>query len=158
MSFVALPPSPASPAASVVPGDDWYPDIDCNAFRDALRLGGGMVTQERLVAAIEGAQVTVEGELATWRAAREAEGAATLAQVEPDRKSGGQHRLTLIYTRAVRMHAAAEIAETHRDLTATQDGQARADTEATTSQEYLRRATHAVRDIIGVTRTAVELI
>ncbi|WP_398501341.1 head completion/stabilization protein [Variovorax sp.] len=157
MSFVALPPTPASPAASVVPGDGWYPDIDCNDFRNALRMGE-MVTHDRLVGAIEGAQVTVERELAAWRAACEMWGAATLAEVEPNRLSGGKHRLTLIYTRAVRMHAAAELAETHRDLTATQDGQARADTDETTAREYLRRATHAVRDILGVTRTAVELI
>ena len=157
MSFVSIPPSPASPANSVVEGDGWYPDIDCNAFRDVLRIGS-MATHERVVGAIEGAIVTVEGELAKWRAAHETKGAASLAEVEPDRKTAGQHRLTLIYTRAVRFHAAAELAETHRDLTATQDGQARADTEATTAEEYLRRATHAVRDILGVTRTAVELI
>lgn len=146
-----------SPAQSVVDGDGWYPDIDCNALRAVLRIGE-MVTHERLVAAIQGAQVSVDGELAAWRATREAAGAANLADVEPNRRSGGEHRLTLIYTRAVRFHAAAELAETHRDLTATQDGQARADTEATTAEEYLRRATHAVRDILGVTRTAVELI
>lgn len=157
MSFVALPPSPASPPDSEVPGDGWYPSIDCNALRTALRLGE-LVTHPRLVGAVEGAQLTVEAELAVWRADREAAGAASLAAVEPDRTSGGNHRLTLLYTRAVRFHAAAELAETHRDLTATQDGQARADTEATTAEEYLRRATHAVRDILGTTRTAVELI
>lgn len=156
-SLIAMPPRPASPANSVVPGDGWYPDIDCNDLRDVLRLGE-TVTHPRLRGAIEGAQVTVEGELADWRKEQEREGAADLAAVEPDRKSGGIHRLTLIYTRAVRFHAAAELAETHRDLTATQDGQARADTEATTAEEYLRRATHAVRDILGVTRTTVELI
>lgn len=156
-SFIAVPRSPASPANSIVEGDGWYPDIDCNAMRDALRLGE-MVTHARLSGAIEGAQVTVEGELADWRTGWERAGAANLEAVEPDRKSGGIHRLTLIYTRAVRFHAAAELSETHRDLTATQDGQARAETEATTAEEYLRRATHAVRDILGVTRTVVELI
>lgn len=157
MSFVSVPPSPASPANSVVEGDGWYPSIDCNALRDVLRIGT-VVTHERLVGAIEGAIVSVERELADWRAAREAAGATSLSAVEPDRKTAGQHRLTLIYTRAVRFHTAAELAETHRDLTATQDGQARADTEATTAEEYLRRATHAVRDILGETRTVVELI
>jgi len=157
MSFVALPANPASPPGSVVAGDGWYPGVDCSALRAVLRIGE-TVTHPRLVAAIEGAQLTVEKELAEWRAAREAEGAASLAAVEPDRQSGGQHRLTLLYTRAVRFHAAAELAETHRDLTATQDGQARADTEATTAEEYLRRATYAVRDILGESRTAVELI
>ena len=157
MSFLALPPDPASPDGAAVPGDGWYPAIDCNALRDALRIGE-MVTHARLLAAITGAQITVEGELASWRAAREAQGAAALAEVEPARMTGGQHRLTAIYTRAVRFHAAAELAETHRDLTATQDGQARADTEATTAEEYLRRAVHAVCDIQNQPRTAVELI
>ena len=157
MSFVALPPAPASPANAEVAGDGWYPAIDCNAMRDALRIGE-MVTHERLVEAIRGGQLTVEGELADWRTARLAEGAASLAAVEADRSSGGIHRLTLLYTRAVRFAAAAELAELHRDLTATQDGQARADTEATTALEYQRLATYAVRDIVGTRRNTVELI
>lgn len=156
-SLIFLPPEPASPAHALVPGDGWYPDVDCNALRDALRIGE-MVTHARLVAAVQGAQLTVEGELAQWRADQEANGAASLAAIAPARTIGGEHRLTVLYTRAVRFHTAAELAETHRDLTATQDGQARSDTEATTAEEYLRRATHAVRDIQGETRTAVELI
>jgi hypothetical protein len=38
----------------VVPGDGWWPDIDCNAMRDALRLGQ-IVTHARLVAALRAA-------------------------------------------------------------------------------------------------------
>lgn len=157
MSFVALPPVPASPDGSAVDGDGWYPAIDCNKMRNALRIGE-MVTNARLVEAIKGGQVTIENELAAWRAAREEDGAADLTEVQPNRMIGGDHRLSLLYTRAVRFAAAAELAELHRDLTATQDGQARADTEATTAQEYHRLATNAVRDIIGTGRVAVELI
>lgn len=157
MSFVALPPDPASPDGSTVESDGWYPAIDCNKMRDALRIGE-MVTNARLVEAIKGGQLTIEGELADWRAAREDDGATDLTEVDPSRMIGGDHRLTLLYTRAVRFAAAAELAELHRDLTATQDGQARADTEATTAQEYHRLATNAVRDILGTGRVAVELI
>ena len=157
MSFSALPPSPASPPNSVVEGDGWWPDVDLNAMRDALRLTT-TVTHPRLVGALEGGVISVTGELEAWRAAHEGEGATSLADVAPTRRIAGQHRLTLLYTRAVRFAAAAELAELHRDLTATQDGQARADTEETTAQEYLRLSTLAIRDILAVPRTAVELI
>lgn len=157
MTFVALPPSPASPPASVVAGDGWYPDIDVTAMRDALRLSD-QVTHARLVGAIEGALLTVEGELALWRASREADSYEALAEVEPERTIGGEHRLTVLYTRAVRFHAAAELAELHRDLSATTDGQTRAETQMFTAEDYRKLATQAVRDILGVPRVAVELI
>lgn len=157
MSFVALPPSPTSPANSVVAGDGWYPDINCNAMRDALRITD-QITHNRLTGAIEGGLLTVEGELAFWRAMRESEGAASLAAVDPARMTAGEHRLTLLYTRAVRFHAAAELAELHRDLSATTDGQTRAEPQMLTAEDYRKLATQAVRDILGAPRVAVELI
>lgn len=157
MSFVALPASPTSPVNSVVEGDGWYPDIDCNVMRDKLRITD-QVTHARLVGAIEGGLLTVEGELAWWRAVQEAEGFSTLAQVEPTRMLAGEHRLSLLYTRAVRFHAGAELAELHRDLSATTDGQTRAEPQLLTAEEYRKLATQAVRDILGTPRVAVELI
>jgi hypothetical protein len=157
MSFVSVPPDPVSPTGSVMPGDGWWPDIDCNAMRDALRLGE-VVTHARLLGALEGGLLTAESELATWRAAREAEGCTSLAEVEPLRKIGGKVRAVVLYTRAVRCAAAAELAETHRDVTATTHGQARADDEKLTAADYRRMCTEAIRDLIGTTRVAVELI
>lgn len=157
MSFVALPASPTSPEYSVVPGDGWYPDIDCNAMRDALRITD-QVTHQRLVGAIEGGLLTVEGELAYWRATKEAEGCQALADVDPDRITGSEHRLTLLYTRAVRFHSAAELAELHRDLSATTEGQARAEPQLLTAEDYRKLATQAIRDILRTPRVAVELI
>ncbi|WP_084390888.1 head completion/stabilization protein [Novosphingobium capsulatum] len=157
MSFVSVPPDPVSPPGSTMPGDGWWPDIDCNAMRDALRLGE-LVTHARLLGALEGGLLTVEGELAIWRAAREAEGCASLAEVEPARTIGGKPRAVVLYTRAVRCAAAAELAETHRDVTATTHGQARADDEKLTAADYRRMVTEAVRDLIGTTRVAIELI
>ena len=157
MTFVALPASPTSPVNSVVAGDGWYPDIDVNAMRDALRITD-QVTHARIVGAIEGGLLTVDGELAFWRATRESEGCANLEEVEPDRMLAGEHRLTVLYIRAVRFHAAAELAELHRDLSATTDGQARAEPQLLTAEDYRKLATLAVRDILGVPRVAVELI
>lgn len=157
MTFVALPASPTSPANSVVAGDGWYPDIDVNAMRDALRITD-QVTHARIVGAIEGGLLTVEGELAYWRATKEADSFETLEEVDPHRTIGGEHRLTVLYLRAVRFHAAAELAELHRDLSATTDGQARAEPQLLTAEDYRKLATQTVRDILGVPRVAVELI
>jgi hypothetical protein len=65
--LIALPPVPASPDGATVAGDAWWPAIDRNAARDALRLGE-VITDARLVAALEGAWMTVTGDLAQWQA------------------------------------------------------------------------------------------
>lgn len=157
MSFSSVPPSPASPEASVVEADDWYPAIDCNAMRAALALGT-VVTHERLKAAVEGALVAVTGDLADWRAVQEEAGAASLDQVAADAVINGVNRHVLLFTRAVRFAAAAELAELHRDLSATADGANRAEGQLLTAADYQRLRIGAIRDLIGVPRVAVELI
>lgn len=155
--LIAAPPAPQSPVRSVVRADGWWPDIDCNAMRDALRLGD-VVTHARLVAEVEAALVAVDGELAAWRSLREAEGFAALADIEPARTVGDQTRLELLFTRAVRFTAGAALAELYRDAAATTEALDRADAELQTAADYRRQATWAIRDILGVTRTAVELL
>lgn len=157
MSLVSVPPAPASPTNTVVAGDGWWPDIDCNAMRDALRLGE-VVTHARLLGAIEGGLITIEGQLAAWRAGREAEGASNLAEVESDRTINGTPRMVVLWTRAVRFAAGAELAELHRDVSATADGHNSADVQAMTSADYKVLAMQAVRDMLGTPRIDVELI
>jgi hypothetical protein len=89
-----------------------------------------------------------------WRA-REAEGCTCLADVEPARTINGQVRAVVLYTRAVRC-AAAELSETHRDVTAT--GQTRIDDDRLTAGDYRRLCTETVRDLLGTTRVAVDLL
>lgn len=157
MSLISVPPRPQSPANSVLAGGGWWPDLDCNAMRDVLRLGD-VVSHARLFAALEGGFITVTGDLAAWRAAREAEGHASLAAVAPADLVGAQPRLTVLFTRAVRFAAAAELAELHREISATDAGDKRSDTQMLSASDYRRLCTFAIRDMLGVTRTAVELI
>lgn len=157
MTFVTVPPAPASPENAVVEGDGWWPDIDCNVMRDELRLGD-TVPHARLVAAIEGGLITVDGEMADWRTAREADGITELAEFEPERTLGGKIRAVMLFTRAVRFAAAAELAELHRDMSATAHGQAQVDDQKLTAADYRRLCTQAIRDLIGTTRCTVELI
>lgn len=157
MALIALPPDPASPADATIAADDWFPEIDPNDVRDKMRVGN-VVTHQRLTFAIQGALLSIMGELAAWKAARVSDGAAQLDEVDPDSTVAGEHRLTLLFRRAVYCSAAADLAEQHREMSATDDGDGRAEEVVPAGADFRRMATHAVRDILGTTRTAVELI
>lgn len=161
MSLIAVPPNPASPPAAQVQiqisANGWYPAIDLNQLRDALRLGE-VVTHPRLVETVRGAVLHCIDELAAWQADQEAAGFASLAAVAPSPTVDNTPRLVHLWHRAVRFTAGAELAELHRDLSATNEGSARADAQLLTAADYRRLATHALRDMLGTTRTAVELI
>ena len=148
MSFIATPPEPASPPASVVAADGtFWPDVDVNALRAALRLGDSVVSHERLTAAIEGAVATLMLELRAWRAAQETAGAAALATVEPDSQINGDPMSVALWQRAVRFHAAAEISDAYADLTATDEGGQRGAERRTVADDYRRQGITAVRQL-----------
>ena len=155
--FVATPPAPQSPPAATVKADGWFPDIDVNMVRDAMRLRGE-VPHPRLVEALRGAILTVTMQLAAWKATWVAGGATALADVRPDERIDDQHRLSLLFVRAVRFYAAAELADMARDSSATNDEADRIEEEPQVAAEMKRIGLHAVRDMLGTTRVAVELI
>lgn len=155
--FVPMPPAPQSPDASVVKADGWFPEIDVNAVRAAMRLRGE-VPHARLVEALRGGIVTVTVQLQDWKAEWVAAGNASLATVKPADKIDEQHRLTFLFARAVRFYAAAELAELARDSSATNDEVDRIEEESLVGPDMKAIALQAVRDILGTTRIAVELI
>jgi hypothetical protein len=147
--FIATPPAPASPADSSVSVDDWFPAIDVNAIRDTLRIGEGVVTHERLVAAIEGAVITALRQLHAWRSSWAANGAADLAAID-DVSIGGRKRSVVLWERIIRYYAAAEVADTHRDLVASDQANIRSENERLTADEYRRMAHHAISDLLSI--------
>ncbi len=155
--FVPMPPAPQSPDASVVKADGWFPEIDVNAMRSAMRLRGE-VPHGRLVEAIRGGILTATIDLAQWKAAWVEQGKVSLAGVKPDDKIDDEHRLTMLFTRAVRFYAAAELADLARDSSATQDEVDRIEEESLVAPDMKRTALQAIRDILGVGRCDVELI
>lgn len=161
--FVSTPPAPASPEGSAVTADGWFPDTDVNSLRDTIRIGEGVVTNPRLVAAIEGAILTAFRALGTWRSAHAAAGVAALADVPCD-QINGRPAAVLIWERIIRNYAAAEIADLHRDVSATDLGNQRADSERLTADDYRRLGHAAVADMLSigadlpVSRNRVELI
>lgn len=155
--FVAMPPPPQSPDGATIDADGWFPGIDANAMRDSMQLRLDL-PHARLVAALQGALLTVTGDLADWKAMHVAAGAEDLAAVDSEATIDGQHRLTLLFLRAVRFAAAAELADLARDSAATQEAVDRLADEMSTAAEMRRVSIAAIRDMLKVTRVAVELI
>ncbi|OJY65527.1 MAG: hypothetical protein BGP16_12950 [Sphingobium sp. 66-54] len=162
--FIASPPSPASPAGAIVSVGSFWPSIDINRFRDAMRIGNQDIPHPRVVEALLGAAIITADNLADWRAVREAEGHVTLADVPAEAITHGagetasESRLAILWRRAVHAFAAADLIETHRDVTATGTGVSQIEHQAMTPDDHRRNGVHAIRAILGQRRTAVELI
>ncbi len=145
-----------STAPYPITNDGWFPDLDGEHMRAALRLDGS-ITDARLEVAAVNALIQVNAELADYQAQREAEGHAALANV-PAKQIQGESQLLHLYRRAIYCSAGAELAERMRDYSATGDGAERADALTPTADEYRRDARWAIRSILGRVHTTVELI
>lgn len=154
--FVAAPPAAAVPVADAIAGDGWWPALSIAAFRDVIRVGT-MVSDARAREALLGAAITIGDALADWRAGHEAAGIVALGDV-PARAIGDESRATVLWRRAVYATAAADLAETHNDISATDQGRKSTDARATSAADHRRSATAAIRDLLGQTRARVALL
>lgn len=146
----------SSPAAHTIENDAFWPEIDCLDLRAAMRLDAS-VTAERLEAAAINAMIEANRELATWRTARETEGHTTLAAV-PAATIKSVSQLLHLYRRAVYCRATAELVERYRSFDATNSGEQKASEDSTNIDELRRDARHALRSILGISHTTVELL
>lgn len=158
--FQATPPpaqiSDGAGAGDIVAGDAFWPGVSVAAVREALRLPT-VATDDRLRNAIVAGMISATRELRQWKAARIGQGYASLADVPAD-TIDGKSVLLLLWQRAVASFAGADLVETHHDISATGTGKDRIEEDALTSGDHRRNALHAIRDMLDVTRTAVELI
>jgi len=155
--FISSPAPAATPPGVTVGCGPFWPDVDVNHFRDSQRIGGTLITDSRIRDAITEAAIKVDDDLTGWRAAREAEGHASLDTI-PAPEIGGTSRLVLLWRRAVYGHATADLVETHRDITATGAGQSAGQELDQRAEDHRRNALHAIRAIRGAGRSTVELI
>ncbi|WCM29184.1 head completion/stabilization protein [Sphingomonas sp. QA11] len=150
-----IPPA-STDAEPIITNDGWFPDVDPVAFRKQMRIRDSVIA-ERLREAILYALVAIGNNLADWRAARAAEGAATLADV-PAAQLGGENRYVILYRAAIGAEAKARLVERYRDTDLTGAGQRQVSDLDESVGELRRDAIHAVRDILGRTHTSIELI
>jgi hypothetical protein len=153
----SLSPEPTPPAESMtVTNASWFPSIDLAAMREAVRLVG-TVTHARLRDAVIAACDEVNRELSTWRAAHQAAGVTSLAELPADEIGGESVQLSR-YRRAVYFLARADLTEKYRDFDSTKSGANDADELVTTIDADRRNARHSINDMRGVARTTIELI
>ncbi|MCW2370213.1 head completion/stabilization protein [Sphingobium sp. B11D3D] len=165
MSFVTSPQPPATPDDHVIAFGEFWPAIDINAFRDAMRIGGNLIPDARVVEALVGGLIIVDDNLSVWRDSQIAAGHEALAHIPSTEITVGagqaaviEPRLVRLFRRAVYAWATADLIETHRDVSATASGVNDANQVELTPDDHRRNGTHAIRAILGTSRTAVELI
>lgn len=159
MPLIAIEPTDTTDAPAdmvIVTNDGFFPDIDLNKLRDTMRLDG-TVTAARLRDAAVDAIISVNDELAAWKAAQIAAGAADMAAV-PAPQIGGESVQLARYRTAVYRQAKADLTERYRDFDATKSGSDDADKLEENICTDRRAARWAIRDILGLARTTVELI
>jgi hypothetical protein len=156
--LISTPPSPASPQGSRVTTGAWWPDIDINAVRATVNLGGSTIAHERLVEAIRFAVIEVIGELTPWGWAMMSKGFDSLASVDPQPLIDGEGQFVTLFQRAVTMTAAAELADRNPDLTATRVGFDQQKDRLSMADDFRRSATRAIRAILGETGALVDLV
>lgn len=158
MSFIATAPSSttSTPAATlIVTNDGFFPDIDLGNLRDTVRLDG-TVTTTRLRDAAIAAVISVNAELVAWKDAQRAAGVIQLGDLEP--RIGGVGVQVSRYLAAVYRTAKADLSGRYRDFDATPEGQDQAAQLEATIDNDLRAARWAIRDLLGLPRSTVELI
>ncbi|MCK4152008.1 head completion/stabilization protein [Ralstonia pseudosolanacearum] len=157
-SFIAAAPVPASaqPRSQPIGNDGFFPDIDVDQARAAMRLDG-TVTPERMRAALVEAVLSVNDELAAWKSGHVAAGCGTLAAV-PAQQIDGLSRHVHRYLRAVYCMAMAWLIERYRAFDATATGDRKAEAENTSVNDLRRDVRWAISDITGAPRATVELI
>ncbi|VVT07461.1 head completion/stabilization protein [Erythrobacter sp. EC-HK427] len=150
MAGFTAPPDNAEPAAGqMIEADGWFPGINTNAVRARIRIGDGAVTEARLAEAVIAAMLAGIKALAAWRSAHAEAGLAGLADVS-DATLAGENMAEVIWRRILIYYAAAELMDTHTDVSATDDILDREDEKRLTADSYRRKAYEAVSDLRGL--------
>lgn len=150
--FVAS--APAQPFT--LTNDEFWPDIDANHLRERQRIGGN-VSAPRLEEAAVAAMISVNRELRKLKLRYQAMGHAALEDV-PAEQIQGKSELVHTYLRAVYCTVSAEVAERYRTYSSTNTGTAKGEEEEQSADDYRRDARFAIRDLLGINRTTVELL
>jgi hypothetical protein len=155
-SFIATAVPSTPDTGATLTNDRWFPDIDLDELREAMRIDG-TVTFERLRLATLDAMTSINAELGSWHASQVAAGYADLASV-PSPQLGGVSTQVLRYRRAIYNLARADLTEQYRGYDSTKSGGQRAEDLEYTICESRRNVRWALNDMRGIHRTTVELI
>lgn len=152
-AIISIPPASAPCAGAescelLVHADGWFAAIDLHHLRDVMRVGT-LVTDARLRESVLKAMTDALKDLYAWRTAWVLAGVEHVSGV-PGLQLDGESICTHHWRAAVHNFALAQLAETHRDVSATGAGDDRAEAKALTADDYRRDALHAVRDLLAI--------
>ncbi len=163
MSFVANQPNPAPQTLQNLPtlaaDHGLFPDIDMNRLRQSIRIDG-TVTPERLQLAARAAQQQLGRELQPLHAL----GLASLWQLNPHQRDvviaekPAYSPSEELYFRAICCLTSAELTDRYRSFDSSSEGDRRANVLEETIGNLRRDARWAIRDLLGLPRSTVELI
>lgn len=148
-------PAPAAAPSGIVTNDGFFPDIDLERLRGAVRLDG-TVTDQRLREAVVTAVIGLNDEFAAWKAAKQLDGVTSLSQLEP--KIDGESRQLALYRAAVHRTVRADLSEKYRGFDSTKSGRDQVEYVDQVADDERGAARRAVRAFLGLTNTTVELI
>lgn len=152
--FIPSAPTPAN-EGNISSGAFW-PAITLDELRAIMRTDG-TVTTERLRHAVVDAISQVNSDLSGWAINQKAAGHATLADV-PAELIDNVSILVHWYRRAVYSMARANLYERYLDSSATEAATKDAEPRNQTADDLYRDARFAIRDILGITHSTIELI
>jgi len=140
----------------VITNDGFWPDIDVVHMRKSIRLDGS-ITDARIEVVAINALIQVNRELAEAKTGYLEQGFNSLSAV-PALKVNDESSLIHLYRRSIYCSVAAELTERYRSYDSTVDGNKNADELTPSVDEYRRDARFAIRDLLGVGHSTVELI
>lgn len=143
--------APTTTPDESVSNDGFFPNLQLNLIREAVRLDGS-VSNARLKDAAIAAILEINEQLRSLKLK-----AATLSELATS-TIDGKPNTELLYLRAVHSAVAADINEKYRSYDSTSDGQKRAEQLAPTIDDHRRNLRWAIRDLLGTSRCSVELI
>ncbi|AKV07190.1 head completion/stabilization protein [Pseudomonas fluorescens NCIMB 11764] len=140
----------------VITNDGFWPDIDVVHLRTSIRLDGS-ITDARIEVVTVNALIQVNSELAAVKSGHVANGYTTIGAV-PAFEVNGESHLIHLYRRSIYCGVGAELAERYRSYDSSVEGNKNADELTPSVDEYRRDARFAIRDLLGVGHSTVELI
>jgi hypothetical protein len=155
MSFIVAAPTPETEEEPITNGEFW-PEVDPAIVRAEHRIDN-TVTTVRLRHHLVEAIITTNRALKAWRLEREAEGIDKLEDVDAE-EIDGTTELVIRYHRAVGCLTKALLLERFRDFDSTAAGDKKADALTDPIDDLRRDHLNAIADIVGRTRSTIELI
>ena len=134
----------------------FWPDINGQHLRAAMRITDA-VTDDRLEVAVVNAMIEANRELSRYREAQQAQGFATLADV-PAEQVKGESQLLHLYRRTLYCNALAELVERYSSFDATNSGEKKVTEEESSADQLRRDSRKALRTLLGISHTTVELL